>query len=105
MQVRPIFLIYSISICLLSSAQETISHASVSGRVTDPSGLVVESAAVQARQLETNQASSTITSREGRFRFPYLRPGSYEVSVKQPGFAPVTQRVVAHRRRGLRIAV
>ncbi|QOY86836.1 TonB-dependent receptor [Paludibaculum fermentans] len=94
MQVRPIFLIYSISICLLSSAQETISHASVSGRVTDPSGLVVESAAVQARQLETNQASSTITSREGRFRFPYLRPGSYEVSVKQPGFAPVTQRVV-----------
>lgn len=93
MQVRPFFLICSISICLLASAQETISHASVSGRVTDPSGLVVENAAVQARQLETNQTSSTITSREGRFRFPYLRPGPYEVSVKQPGFTPVTQRV------------
>ncbi|MGC4050777.1 MAG: carboxypeptidase regulatory-like domain-containing protein [Paludibaculum sp.] len=54
---------------------------------------MIENAVVRAHQLETNQTSNSITSREGRFRFPYLRPGPYEVTVQQPGFAPVTQRV------------
>lgn len=93
MRLRPIAPVFPLFICLFASAQETMSHASVSGRVTDSSGLVVEGAAVQARQLETNQTRSTMTSREGRFRFPYLRPGPYEVLVTQPGFTPNTQRV------------
>ncbi|MCX6622898.1 MAG: carboxypeptidase regulatory-like domain-containing protein [Acidobacteria bacterium] len=74
-------------------AQETLTHASVGGRVTDPSGAVVEGAQVTARQLDTNMASSTRTGAEGRFRFPYLKVGQYEIQVRQPGFAPASRRV------------
>ena len=59
-------------------AQETINNASVSGRVTDPTGAVVEGATVTARQTETNlptprsrigkDVSVFPTSRSGRTR-------------------------------------
>ncbi len=71
----------------IASAQETIHHASVSGRVTDPSSAVVEGAKVTARQIETKITSSAATDREGRFRFPYLKVGPYEIQVSHPGFA------------------
>jgi hypothetical protein len=61
-------------------------HASVSGRVTDPSGAVVPGAQVSVRHTETNIVVSTVTDGEGRFRFPYLKVGPCEVQVRQPGF-------------------
>lgn len=72
---------------LASVAQETIHHASVSGRVTDPSGAVVEKANMTARHVDTNSTSATTTDREGRFRFPYLKVGPHEITVRQPGFS------------------
>src|ERR1017187_310027 len=74
-------------------AQETINYASVSGRVIDPSGLVVPGAHVTARQTETNLTAATETDREGRFRFPYLKVGPYEITVRQRGFADATRRL------------
>src|SRR5947207_15857404 len=75
------------------SAQETINFASVSGRVTDGTGAVVQGAKVTARQTDTNQTTTLATDREGRFRFPYLRVGSYEIRVQQPGFAEAARLV------------
>ncbi len=63
--------------------QQTINNASISGRVTDPSGQVIENARVVARQLETKLTQSTSTDTEGRFRFPYLRVGAYEISFQR----------------------
>ncbi len=71
----------------LAFGQETINNASLSGRVTDPSGATIEAAQVSARQLETNTLLKTVTDRQGRFRFPYLRIGSWEVTFQKPGFA------------------
>jgi carboxypeptidase family protein/TonB-dependent receptor-like protein len=68
-------------------AQETINYASVSGRVTDPQGAVVPGAQVSARQTDTNVTLETVTNSEGRFRFPYLKVGSYEVRVHVQGFS------------------
>ena len=67
-------------------AQESVNYASISGRVTDPSGAVVEGAQVTARQTDTNLTSNTDTDREGRFRFPYLNVGQYEIKVHREGF-------------------
>jgi hypothetical protein len=74
-------------------AQETISHASIGGRVTDPTGAVVEGAQVTALQTDTNIASSAITDSEGRFRFPYLKVGRYQITVRHQGFADVVRGV------------
>jgi Carboxypeptidase regulatory-like domain/TonB dependent receptor len=68
-------------------AQETINYASVSGRVIDPQGAVVRGAQVSARQTETNVTARTVSDSEGRFRFPYLKIGPYELKVMTPGFA------------------
>jgi Carboxypeptidase regulatory-like domain len=70
----------------IAVAQETINYASISGRVTDPSGAVVQSAEVTARQLDTNITNTAFTEADGRFRFPYLRLGNYEVAVHKVGF-------------------
>ena len=81
------------AIASLLQAQQTINHASLSGRVTDPAGALVAHALVTTKQVTTNIVRSTSTDTEGRFRFVYLPVGSYEISVKQPGFAIATRSV------------
>jgi len=78
---------------LPASAQETINYASVSGRVTDPQGALVSRATVTARHTETGVTASAVTDAAGRFRFPYLRVGLYEITVIHPGFAPSTRQL------------
>lgn len=77
----------------LAGAQQSVDYASISGRVTDPSGAVVPGAQVTARNTETNVATTMATDREGRFRFPYLRVGPYELSVGMPGFRRATRQL------------
>ena len=75
------------------SAQETVNYASLAGRVVDAQGAVIADARVSARQIETNVAAETVTGKDGRFRFPYLKVGSYELTVRQSGFADAVQRL------------
>ena len=74
-------------------AQESVNNASISGRVTDPTGAVVSGAGATARNLATNISSSASTDSDGRFKFPYLPVGEYEVTVRQPGFANAVRSV------------
>ena len=48
-------------------------------------------AVVTARQTETNLTAETTTDQAGRFRFPYLRVGPYQVTVRLQGFADATR--------------
>jgi hypothetical protein len=74
-------------------AQQSVDYASVSGRVVDPSGAAVSSAGVSARHTGTNVTASTVTDEAGRFRFPYLRVGPYEIVVRQQGFDDAIRRL------------
>ncbi|HEY1802235.1 MAG TPA: TonB-dependent receptor [Terriglobales bacterium] len=74
-------------------AQETVNNASLSGRITDSSGAVIAQASVTARQTATNISNSTTTDRDGRFRFPYLPVGQYEIRVHQPSFADAIRAI------------
>src|SRR5262249_54896342 len=67
---------------------------SVSGRITDATGAVVQGADVTARQSETNLTSAAKTDREGRFRLPYLRVGRYEITVRAQGFQDQSRSLV-----------
>jgi hypothetical protein len=84
--------ILAASVCV-AAAQETVNFASIGGRVTDATGGTVEDATVIARQTETNARSEATTDRDGRFRFPYLRLGPYEVKVHRKGFAEAAMTV------------
>jgi len=73
----------------VAGAQQSVEYASIGGRVTDPSGAVVAGAQVTARQTETNLITRATTDANGRFRFPYLKTGPYEVTVQDAGFTDV----------------
>ena len=76
-----------------AAAQETVNFGSISGRVADEQGAVVPAARVTARQLDTNQSIEVRSDASGRFRFPYLRVGRYEIVVGRDGFAGARQPV------------
>jgi hypothetical protein len=79
---------------LPASAQEAIAYASVSGRVTDPQGALITGAIVTVRQTHTSVTASVATDGAGRFRFPYLRVGPYELMVVADGFEPARQTLL-----------
>jgi len=79
--------IFPLLVGITALAQQTVNYASLGGLVVDPAGEAVAGAFVSARQIETNQTNMATTDSNGRFRFPYLKPGSYEITVRQPGFA------------------
>ncbi len=75
------------------SAQETLTNASVTGRVVDSSGAVVAHATITAIQLATNQSHIVQTDGQGHFRLPYLPVGEYQISAQADGFAKVSRQV------------
>jgi carboxypeptidase family protein len=74
-------------------SQETVNYASLGGRVLDPQGAVVPGARVSLRQTDTNIVAESVTDQEGRFRFPYLKVGPYEVAVHLDGFTDAKRAV------------
>jgi len=67
-------------------AQESIHYGSLAGRVADPQGASVAGAQVTARHTGTNVKAIVVTEQDGRFRFPFLKVGAYEVAVRAQGF-------------------
>ena len=94
MGFRSLFQFALLSLCAgMAAAQATINFASISGRITDQTGAVVQGAEVTARQIDTNLTSTLTTDQEGRFLFPYLRVGQIEIRVHKEGFTDSTSRV------------
>jgi hypothetical protein len=75
------------------AAQETINNASLAGRVTDKTGAVVKGTTVTALAISTDVPVTTTTDAAGRYRFPYLAVGQYEVTFHQAGFSDVRRSV------------
>src|SRR6266576_1725964 len=72
-------------------AQQTVTSATLGGRVRDGSGSFVNGASLIATNQQTNQSLTAVTDDQGRYRFPYLQVGEYKVSVEARGFAPWTK--------------
>jgi len=91
MTPRTIVPVCALAVCLAWSsppahAQESINQATISGRVLDAQGASIPGALVTVRQTNTNVTVEATTDGEGRFRFPYLRIGPYEVRATLQGF-------------------
>jgi hypothetical protein len=69
-----------------STAQQTVDVGSISGRVVDASGGSIPGATVTATHRATNIVAAAVTDQEGRFRFPYLRIGGYDIAFTIAGF-------------------
>ncbi len=76
-----------------AQAQQTVTSATLTGRVKDAGGAVVSGASLTTTNLETNQKLSTTTDDEGRYRFPYLQVGNYKLTVEAQGFSSLTKEL------------
>jgi hypothetical protein len=70
----------------VSLAFSQIGTATITGRVSDPSGAVVPHVAVTVVNTETNFQFSAVTNSEGLFRVQSLQPGPYRVTFEASGF-------------------
>ena len=68
----------------IALGQET--RATISGRITDPSGAGLADAPVQIVNTNTKTEFTARTNNEGLFTVPYLLPGTYDVAVEKAGF-------------------
>lgn len=70
-------------------------RATLSGRVTDPSGAAIGGVNVTAIATATNLSSNATTNEEGYYQILFLTPGDYTVSAEKSGFQKSLQRNLA----------
>ena len=58
----------------------------LTGKVNDPTGAVLQGVTVAARGVQTGLTQQTISGAEGEWRIPALPVGTYEVSFELDGF-------------------
>src|ERR1051325_1573414 len=103
--------LYLPCICLMlllggvALAQQNVTSATLTGRIEDARGAVVSGASVTATHLETNQQLTATTDREGRYRFPYLRIGDYDLKIDAQGFSPVTKQLTVSVGQALELPI
>ncbi len=77
---------------LLATAQ-TVVNGDISGTVTDPGGAVVSGADVTIISMAEGGRQTTTTNATGLYRFSFLKPGSYKLTIGAKGFKSVTETV------------
>jgi hypothetical protein len=65
--------------------------ASITGRVSDPSGAVVPGVQIEVRSLDSGLQKQSETNSEGYYSVPALAPGRYEVAFTKTGFVLVRE--------------
>jgi hypothetical protein len=74
-----------------SPAAAQATSGTISGIVSDENQGVISSASVTVRNVGTNESRSASADSEGRYRFPNLPVGNYEITVQASGFAKLVR--------------
>ena len=74
-------------------------NGTITGTVTDPTGLAVAGANVEARNTDTGAVYTGASTSAGNYAITNLPVGTYEVTVKVSGFKTYTHPNLAWRRR------
>jgi len=88
-------------LCLLVSSlpinalAQTATTSRITGIVRDANGAVIAGAAVKIQNKETHLERNVATNDEGRYVFPSLEPGDYDIVVDAKGFRKTTVSPVA----------
>lgn len=97
MNFRPSLFLYSALLLLFSISNElrgqTTNSGGLTGVVTDPSHALVPGADVEIKDNAKGTTQSTKTDREGVYRFFFLAPGRYTLTVTRDGFRKESRAV------------
>jgi len=84
---------FAIVLLAATTAPAQSNYASLSWAVYDQQQQVVAGCTLQLSSVSTNSSRQATTTELGPFQISVLLPGNYVLSVKAPGFAPITQEV------------
>jgi len=90
-----LFMLLSMFVAVSTLSIDTFAQgirATVTGRVTDPSGAVVPKAKVTITNTGTNETRAVEAGDEGDYTIPQLPPGDYSLTIEQSGFKKAVQR-------------
>jgi len=73
-------------LALLLSATAQDFRSTLQGTVSDPSQASVANAAISLRNVDTGQDRAATTNADGFYIFQFIPPGTYELTIKAPGF-------------------
>ncbi len=76
----------SLSLGATVARAQTASSGSIAGQVSDPQGASVPGADVALTDLATNTKQAATTNDAGRYNFPVVNPGLYNITVIKTGF-------------------
>lgn len=85
------FILTGLIVLLFGTTLRAQTSSTITGTVQDQAGAMVSGAKVRIRSVETNLSRETVTDGEGRYAFPELRVGQYEVRAEQSGFKPTVR--------------
>ncbi len=68
---------------------QTANTGAIAGSVIDPSGALVAGAAMVIVSEATHEEHRLTTDAHGGFSIPFLTPGSYDLTIRTPGFEPL----------------
>jgi len=66
-------------------SSQTITTGEITGAVVDPAGKVIVGAVVQLKSTDTGESRAVQSNASGVYRFPFVKPGPYELSAKSEG--------------------
>jgi len=89
----PIRIALLLTLCVATAPLfgQSLTTGSISGTVFDPSHAIVPNATVLLKSLDTGLTETAVTGSSGAYNFGLLKPGRYQVTVRQAGFAEVSQ--------------
>src|SRR3954465_10603747 len=79
-------LIVAILLAMVGGATAQEFRATVKGQVVDSSKASLPGATVTIRNQDTNEVATATTNTEGNYTIPFLRPGTYTLTVEMSGF-------------------
>ena len=94
MRLRSCFSVFLLAICFASELRaQTTTSGGVTGVVTDQSFAVLPNADVEIRDINKGTTESTKTDRDGVYRFFFLSPSQYTLTVAHGGFRKESRSV------------
>jgi hypothetical protein len=92
MRLKRLFSMFTLSFAVTFLPTDSLPAgptATLTGRVTDPSGAVMDGVKVQATNVDTNVTHSGETNTEGLYNIPDIPPGKYRITVQKQAFQTI----------------